>query len=131
MAVDRYACMLHPGRYHKHSTKKCFCQGCMTVLSLTLVASLTVYSAVVLPKGGYYFNVSGLAACDPFYTRPSIRILAACSFYFPTTMLLMYCYGSAFHANKFRIKGHIGVTNSNDIGNSTLQKVSTFFFDTI
>ncbi|KAK9508609.1 hypothetical protein O3M35_006135 [Rhynocoris fuscipes] len=94
----------------------------MTVLSITLVASLTVYSAVVLPKGGYYFNVSGLAACDPFYTRPSIRILAACSFYFPTTMLLMYCYGSAFHANKLRIKGT--VSNSNDVAaNSTVHKV--------
>ncbi|XP_066909719.1 trace amine-associated receptor 8c-like, partial [Halyomorpha halys] len=22
MAIDRYTCMLHPGRYHKHSTKK-------------------------------------------------------------------------------------------------------------
>ncbi|XP_073995994.1 trace amine-associated receptor 8c isoform X3 [Rhodnius prolixus] len=120
MAVDRYACMLHPGKYHKHSTKK----GCMTVLSITLVASLTVYSAVVLPKGGYYFNVSGLAACDPFYTRPSIRILAACSFYFPTTMLLMYCYGSAFHANKLRIKGT--VSNSNDVAaNSAVHKMVT------
>lgn len=101
---------------------QCFCQGCMMVLSMTLVASLTVYSAVVLPKGGYYFNQSGLSACDPFYTRPSIRILAACSFYFPTTMLLMYCYGSAFHAKRLRIK----VAMANDVTNSTVHKVNFF-----
>lgn len=83
---------------------QCYCQACMGVLSVSLVASLTVYSTLVLPRGGYYFNLAGLGACDPFYPRPSIRILAACSFYFPTTMILMYCYGSAFHVNKIRRK---------------------------
>ncbi|KAG8232179.1 hypothetical protein J437_LFUL012176 [Ladona fulva] len=47
---------------------------------------------------GYYFNGTGLLACDPFFSRAALRILASCLLYFPTTMVLMYCYGSAFHA---------------------------------
>ena len=42
-------------------------------------------------------------ACEPFYSKPSYRILATCAFYFPTTMVLMYCYGSSFHASRFRL----------------------------
>lgn len=51
---------------------------------------------------GYYFNETGLLVCEPFYSKPSYRILATCSLYFPTTMILMYCYGSSFHASRFR-----------------------------
>lgn len=51
---------------------------------------------------GYYFNDTGLLVCEPFYGKPSYRILATCSLYFPTTMILMYCYGSSFHASRFR-----------------------------
>lgn len=32
------------------------------------------------------------------------RILACCAYYFPTTMALMYCYGSGFHVSKARSK---------------------------
>lgn len=42
-------------------------------------------------------------ACEPFYSKPSYRILATCAFYFPTTMVLMYCYGSSFHMSRFRL----------------------------
>lgn len=42
-------------------------------------------------------------ACEPFYTKPSYRILATCSLYFPTTMVVMYCYGSSFHMSHFRL----------------------------
>ncbi|KAG8332170.1 trace amine-associated receptor 9 [Homalodisca vitripennis] len=120
MAVDRYNCMLHPVNYHKHSNKK----GCMALLSLTLVTSLTVFSTLVLPRGSYYFNMTGLAACDPFYTRASLRILAACIFYFPTTMVLMYCYGSAFHVNKLRLKrGVTAASPPEEINNASLEKL--------
>ncbi|GJQ86299.1 hypothetical protein Trydic_g8995 [Trypoxylus dichotomus] len=100
MAMDRYLCMLHPARYHKHSSKK----GCVAVISMTWILSVTVFAVLVLPRGGYYFNSTGMIACEPFYSQASIRILAACGFYFPTTMILMYCYGSAFHVNKLRLK---------------------------
>ncbi|XP_055390338.1 beta-3 adrenergic receptor isoform X2 [Condylostylus longicornis] len=98
MAVDRYMCALHPTRYHMHSSKK----GCVAILSLTWVISLTVFGCLVLPKG-YYFNNTGLMACEPFYYKPSYRILATCALYFPTTMVLMYCYGSSFHMSRFRL----------------------------
>ncbi|XP_034234077.1 trace amine-associated receptor 1-like, partial [Thrips palmi] len=100
MAMDRYMCMLHPVRYHRHSSKK----GCVAVISMTWVLCLSLFALLVLPRGGYYFNHTGLLACDPFYSRASLRILASCCFYFPTTMILMYCYGSAFHVNKLRLK---------------------------
>lgn len=52
---------------------------------------------------GFAYNSTGLLACEPFYNKASYRILATCAFYFPTTMVLMYCYGSSFHANRFRL----------------------------
>ncbi|XP_050325869.1 uncharacterized protein LOC126756675 [Bactrocera neohumeralis] len=98
MAVDRYMCALHPRKYYQHSSKK----GCVAVLSLTWIISLTVFGFLVLPKG-YYFNNTGLMACEPFYSKPSYRILSTCALYFPTTMVLMYCYGSSFHLSRFRL----------------------------
>ncbi|OXU24406.1 hypothetical protein TSAR_004148, partial [Trichomalopsis sarcophagae] len=105
MAIDRYMCMLHPHRYHKQSTKKYYMrQGCVAIMSTTWIASVAIFGSLVLPKGGYYFNDTGLLACEPFFSKASLRILACCCFYFPTTMALMYFYGSAFHVNKLRLK---------------------------
>ncbi|XP_065089728.1 trace amine-associated receptor 8c [Ochlerotatus camptorhynchus] len=98
MAVDRYLCVLHPQIYHKRSSKK----GCVAILSVTWILCLTCFGLLVLPKG-YYFNKSGLLACEPFYSKSSYRILSSCALYFPTTMVLMYCYGSSFHANRYRL----------------------------
>ncbi|CRL05781.1 CLUMA_CG018809, isoform A [Clunio marinus] len=124
MAVDRYTCALYPQKYHQHSSKKLLSviswlnplkihyvqhfslinifQGCVAILSVTWILCLTFYGVLVLPKG-YYYNATGLLACEPFFSKPSYRILASCAFYFPTTMVLMYCYGSSFHANRFRL----------------------------
>ncbi|XP_058463405.1 5-hydroxytryptamine receptor 1D isoform X1 [Malaya genurostris] len=98
MAVDRYLCVLHPRIYYKRSSKK----GCVAILSITWILCLTFFGLLVLPKG-YYFNKSGLLACEPFYSKSSYRILSSCALYFPTTMVLMYCYGSSFHANRYRL----------------------------
>lgn len=69
----------------------------MLTISLSLVLFLSVFATLVISRQGYYFNDSGLLACDIFYIRPSFRILSACMFYFPATMLFMYCYGSLYH----------------------------------
>ncbi|XP_053671050.1 5-hydroxytryptamine receptor 1A [Anopheles nili] len=98
MAVDRYLCVLHPRIYHKRSSKK----GCVAILSVTWILCLTCFGMLVLPRG-YYFNNTGLLACEPFYSKSSYRILSSCALYFPTTMVLMYCYGSSFHANRYRL----------------------------
>lgn len=82
---------------------------------------------MVLPRGGYYFNPTGLLACDPFFSRASLRILSSCSFYFPTTMILMYCYGSAFHVNKLGLKKTADVSNfasSKESDATPMEKVS-------
>uniref|UniRef100_A0ABD2X9B3 G-protein coupled receptors family 1 profile domain-containing protein n=1 Tax=Trichogramma kaykai TaxID=54128 RepID=A0ABD2X9B3_9HYME len=101
MAIDRYMCMLHPHRYHNRQSSK---RGCVAIMSTTWIASVAMFGSLVLPKGGYYFNDTGLLACEPFFAKASIRILVCCCFYFPTTMALMYFYGSAFHMNKLRFK---------------------------
>lgn len=48
-------------------------QGCVAVMSTTWIASVAIFGALVLPRGGYYFNDSGLLACDPFFARASLR----------------------------------------------------------
>uniref|UniRef100_A0A1A9WXJ0 G-protein coupled receptors family 1 profile domain-containing protein n=1 Tax=Glossina brevipalpis TaxID=37001 RepID=A0A1A9WXJ0_9MUSC len=95
---------LLPALLHCWPYGEIFCQiqGCVAVLSLTWIISLTIFGFLVLPKG-YYFNNTGLMACEPFFSKPSYRILATCAFYFPTTMVLMYCYGSSFHMSRFRL----------------------------
>ncbi|XP_072396800.1 trace amine-associated receptor 1 isoform X1 [Diabrotica undecimpunctata] len=111
MAMDRYLCMLYPARYHKHSSKK----GCVALISMTWIMSVTLFSILVLPHGGFYFNPTGMVACEPFYSRASTRILVACGFYFPTTMILMYCYGSAFHVNKLRLRKSMTTGRGNSV----------------
>ncbi|XP_055856353.1 beta-3 adrenergic receptor isoform X2 [Episyrphus balteatus] len=95
---------LLPALFHCWPYGEIFCQiqGCVAIVSLTWIISLTVFGFLVLPKG-YYFNNTGLMACEPFYSKPSYRILATCALYFPTTMVLMYCYGSSFHMSRFRL----------------------------
>uniref|UniRef100_A0A182WFM0 G-protein coupled receptors family 1 profile domain-containing protein n=1 Tax=Anopheles minimus TaxID=112268 RepID=A0A182WFM0_9DIPT len=72
---------------------------------------------LVLPKG-YYFNKTGLLACEPFYSKSSYRILSSCALYFPTTMVLMYCYGSSFHANRYRLATSSAASLSLNVSNS-------------
>jgi len=100
-------------------------QGCVAVISLTWVTSVTLFALMVLSRGGYYFNSTGLLACDLFFSRPSLRILCSCLFYFPTTMILMYCYGSAFHVNKLRLKRAVcsAVATPDDAGAANNEKV--------
>ncbi|XP_041980025.1 5-hydroxytryptamine receptor 1A [Aricia agestis] len=100
MAIDRYMYLLHPNAYHRHSSKK----GCVLVISITWILSVSLFAMMVLPRSGYYFNSTGLMACDVFHSRVAFRILACCAYYFPTTMALMYCYGSGFHVSKTRTK---------------------------
>lgn len=91
--------------------------------------SMALFSILVLPKGGYYFNPTGTMACEPFYTKASVRILMACGFYFPTTMILMYCYGSAFHVNKLGLtRTGCNTVASPEEGGVSLEKVGLVGF---
>lgn len=91
---------------------------------------MALFSVLVIKHGGFYFNSTGMHACEPFYPKASLRILAACGFYFPTTMILMYCYGSAFDVNKLGFKKPIGcsaVTSSDIQQTSSIEKVSNYY----
>ena len=42
--------------------------------------------------------------CEPHYESVQVLIMTSCVFYFPTTMLLMYCYGTIYHSQKLKMK---------------------------
>lgn len=69
----------------------------MLTICLSLILFFSIFATLVISRQGFYFNNTGLLACDILYVRPSFRILSACMFYFPATMLFMYCYGSLYH----------------------------------
>lgn len=83
------------------------CSHFLAILIVFVLSAINLcfflFFVLFLTMTGYYYNSTGLLACEPFYSKPSYRILASCAFYFPTTMVLMYCYGSSFHANRFRL----------------------------
>jgi hypothetical protein len=39
-------------------------------------------------------------------------VLTSCIFYFPTTMVLMYCYGSIYHSQKRRLKNQTALRST-------------------
>ena len=74
------------------------------ILFLCIIASTIWYCMIVVPPGGFHFNINGLMVCEPYFISNNILALAACLFYFPTTMILMYCYGTIFHSAKVKIQ---------------------------
>jgi hypothetical protein len=64
------------------------------------------------------------ARTNAFYRVSPFRILACCCFYFPTTMVLMYCYGSAFHVNKLRLKRVVCVNTPEVVSGGHIERVS-------
>ncbi|XP_050295525.1 trace amine-associated receptor 1 [Anthonomus grandis grandis] len=118
MAMDRYYCMLHPMDYHKQSNRKAWF---IIIISITWVGSMSLFTVLVIKHGGFYFNATGMHACEPFYPKASLRILAACGFYFTFTMILMYCYGSAFDVNKLGFKKPPGIPACNSVASATVE----------
>ena len=71
---------------------------------VTWVASVSLYSIIVFAMNGFYFSVSAFSVCEPHYRSVQMLILTSCIFYFPTTMTLMYCYGTIYHSQKLKLK---------------------------
>ena len=63
-----------------------------------------LYAVIVAPNDGFHFNINGLMICEPYFLSNRILILSAYIFYFPTTMVLMYCYGTVFHSTKAKLR---------------------------
>ena len=76
----------------------------MLFLLLSFTLSASFYGAVVLHPAGFHFNVKGLMICEPYYLSNNVLIFASSLFYFPTTMALMYSYGTIFHTTKAKTK---------------------------
>lgn len=79
-------------------------QTCVLSLLSCLFFSATLYALIVIPPGGFHFNINGLLVCEPYFISNNVLALAACLFYFPTTMILMYCYGTIFHSAKVKTR---------------------------
>ena len=79
-------------------------QVCTLILFLCIIASTIWYCMIVMPPGGFHFNINGLMVCEPYFISNNVLAFAACLFYFPTTMILMYCYGTIFHSAKVKIQ---------------------------
>ena len=79
-------------------------QTCTIALLACLIFSTTLYALIVVPPGGFHFNINGLLVCEPYFISNNVLALAACLFYFPTTMILMYCYGTIFHSDKVKVR---------------------------
>ena len=81
----------------------CF-KVCILIIFGTWFSSLLLYGLIVAPSGGFHFNINGLMVCEPYFLSNRILILSAYLFYFPTTMVLMYCYGTVFHSTKAKLR---------------------------
>ena len=83
----------------------CF-KVCILIIFGTWFSSLLLYGIIVAPSGGggFHFNINGLMVCEPYFLSNRILILSAYLFYFPTTMVLMYCYGTVFHSTKAKLR---------------------------
>ncbi len=107
-------------------------QTCILSLLCCLVFSATLYALIVIPPGGFHFNINGLFVCEPYFISNNILALAACLFYFPTTMILMYCYGTIFHSVKVKARYKKAILTSlpfvkGENGQKVAQKVTDFF----
>jgi len=100
LAIERYMATVHPFTFDGFCTRK------MSALALVtcLMFSTLLYLLIVVPPGGFHFNINGIMVCEPYFISNNILALAACLFYFPTTMILMYCYGTIFHSTKVKVR---------------------------
>ena len=68
------------------------------------VASFSVYTIIVFNSNGFYLSISSFSVCEPYYHSLKMLVLTSCIFYFPTTMVMMYCYGTIYHSQKLKMK---------------------------
>ncbi|XP_040563469.1 trace amine-associated receptor 8b [Lepeophtheirus salmonis] len=100
LAAERYMVSVYPLIY----SSACSSKVCVAAVILSWVFSVSLYSMIILPADGFHFNVNGLMICEPFYLSNNVLIVTSCLFYFPTTMALMYTYGTIFHSTKVRAR---------------------------
>jgi len=53
----------------------------------------------VLPYSAFDYIHNGLAGCEPVPQTGVLMLISTCLLYFPTTMILLYVYGTVFHGS--------------------------------
>ena len=100
IAVERYVSQTNQDLHLSLFSKP------LTILYIlaTWLSSLGLYSVIVFSLEGFYLSTSALSVCEPHYRSVQMLVLTSCVFYFPTTMVLMYCYGTIYHSQKLKMK---------------------------
>lgn len=93
------------------------------VCTRDIIFAAPFYTSARVRRANYRFSEPENA----LYCNSCFRILACCSFYFPTTMVLMYCYGSAFHVNKLRLKRVVCVNTPEVVSGGHIERVSQVY----
>ncbi|XP_050714082.1 trace amine-associated receptor 8c-like [Eriocheir sinensis] len=122
LALDRYCCLLHPAKYSSHASRPM----CVVVVVVSWVACAGLHAAVYLPTPHFYFNHISSHTCEPYHTLNAKVIMVACTVYFPTTMVTMYCFGTVFHMARTSSLQRLvtaTVTTPEILGGAVMEKV--------
>ena len=76
----------------------------LTIFYVTFIwfSSTTLYMMIVFYLHGFHLSISSFFVCEPYYHSLHMLVFSSCIFYFPTTMVLMYCYGTIYHYRNSR-----------------------------
>ena len=100
LALDRYLAQvnfdLHLSIFSRFLT--------IFYILVTWFSSISLYFFIVFVMVGFFLSTSSFSVCEPHYRSVQMLILTSCIFYFPTTMVLMYCYGTIYHSQKLKMK---------------------------
>ena len=66
---------------------------------MTWSVSFGYYTCLVLPYSAFDYSNDGMAGCEPTPHTGVLMLVSTCLLYFPTTMILLYVYGTVFHSN--------------------------------
>lgn len=99
------------------------CMNIILLRSRDIIFAISLYIPARIWRANYCFSGPENALYRIFF----FRILACCCFYFPTTMVLMYCYGSAFHVNKLRLKRVVCVNTPEVVSGGHIERVSQVY----
>ncbi|KZS15243.1 Trace amine-associated receptor 8B [Daphnia magna] len=95
VALDRYIFATRRHRYLQLASSKL----CVWVAGSTWGLSFAYYTSIVLPYRAFDYSNEGLAGCAPVPQTGVLMLVSTCLLYFPTTMILLYVYGTVFHSH--------------------------------
>ncbi|XP_023346358.1 uncharacterized protein LOC111715282, partial [Eurytemora carolleeae] len=100
LAVERYMNQVDQDLYKTMFSSPL----CVLYITVCICTSLGMFIPALMFQQGFYFNVYSFAICEPYFVSLRMLVLTSCVYYFPATMIVMYCYGSIFHSQKLKMK---------------------------